>query len=111
MKKLEVFFCMNREDLEGNPLVKKLYGPDDAFKHRHLEIVYKPCTPDLQPEEKHTVKVKNTDQNDENIDKTSNSTSIKKKENSDSQKKPKVRNFETQSENVCMSDHKDLNMA
>jgi len=42
-------FCMNNLDINGKPLDKHLYGPDDAFDHRHIEIMFKPCVPTSTP--------------------------------------------------------------
>lgn len=73
MKK-EAFFCIDQNDTEGNPLVKKLYGPDDAFNHRHMEIMFKPCTPGPRPiqqaKEEPVVKESTTDLASESDDKT-----------------------------------------
>ena len=41
-------FCPDKYDREGKPLDDvRLYGPDDTSINRHIEIVFKPCTPGL----------------------------------------------------------------
>ena len=46
LKESDVMYCPNKLDREGKLFNDvKLFGPDDTSINRHLEIVFKPCTP------------------------------------------------------------------
>lgn len=46
--------CLNKFDDKGKKANLNLYGPDENYPHRRIELMYKPCTPvKLNPENKH----------------------------------------------------------
>jgi len=51
MKNDGAFVCMNDYDHDGKLVNKKLFGPDENLPHRRIELIFKPCVPEIMTEE------------------------------------------------------------
>ena len=45
LKRRSALYCLNENDKDGKPVNMDLYGPDENYPHRRIEIMYRPCDP------------------------------------------------------------------
>ena len=43
LNETESLFCLDKKDMDGNPVKMQLYGNNDNVPHRRIEVIYMPC--------------------------------------------------------------------
>ena len=45
LKFSRALMCLNKKDSNGKDAMPSLYGPDENYPHRRIELMYRPCEP------------------------------------------------------------------
>ena len=45
LKANHALMCLNKKDNKGNDAMPNLYGPDENYPNRRIELMYRPCEP------------------------------------------------------------------